>query len=148
MNLERYGLEANSALTTFEFVSVGRKGEVVKVVQFQPTEIPDLYNLAFGDINSDTGGFDDRVVTDNGDSEKVLATVVTAVYAFVEHHPESWVYATASTPARTRLYQMGINKYFDLAESDFEIMGEHQDKWERYERNRKYEAFAVRLKHK
>lgn len=39
-----------------------------------------LYNLAFGDKNPLTGEIDDKIVTDNGDSEKVLATVVAAVY--------------------------------------------------------------------
>ena len=148
MNLERYALEADPGFTIFEFVSVGCKGEIVKVIQFQQTEIPDLYNLAFGDKKSGTGEFDDRVVTDNGDSKKVLATVVDALYAFIERYPDKWVYATGSTTARTRLYQMGINKYLDMAESDFDIIGECQGTWERYRGNTKYEAFAVRLRHK
>lgn len=146
MNLERYALEVGPNLTVFGFTSVGRKGKIVKIVQFQETDNPSVYNLAFGDRNPATGEFDDQVVTDNGDSGKVLATIVAALYAFTEQYPDKWVYATGSTRSRTRFYQMGINKYFDIAEADFDIMGERQEEWERYERNRSYDAFAVHLK--
>jgi len=49
-----------------------------------------------------------KVVTDNGDSIKVLSAVVSAAYAFVDKHPASWIYATDSAASRTRLYQNGI----------------------------------------
>jgi len=64
-----------------------------------------LYNLAFGDRKQLRGEFDDRIVTDNGDSEKVLETVVAAVYTFRDRFPQAWIYATGSTAARTRLYK-------------------------------------------
>lgn len=143
MKLDRYELKAGRKATFFEFVSVGRRGKVHKVVQFQQTQLPDLYNLAFGDKNPDSGEFDDRTVTDNGDSDKVLATVVAAIYLFSETYPGKWIYATGSTPARTRLYRMGINKYFDTVEIDFNIMGENQNEWELYEKGKDYQAFAV-----
>ena len=82
MKLDRYELTAGRNLTTFEFLSEGRRGKIVKVVQFRQMNLENLYNLAFGDKNADMGGLDDKVVTDNGDSEKVLATVVSALYAF------------------------------------------------------------------
>lgn len=146
MKLDRYELKASRNLTTFEFLSEGRKGKIVKVVQFQRMNLPDLYNLAFGDKNLDTGEIDDIMVTDNGDSEKVLATVVAAVYAFCNQHSGAWVYATGSTEARTRLYRMGINKYFDIVQEDFDIMGEYQNEWEWYEKGTDYQAFAVKRK--
>jgi hypothetical protein len=146
MKLDRYELTAGRGLTTFEFLSEGRKGKIVKVVQFRQMNLENLYNLAFGDKNADTGGLDDKVVTDNGDSEKVLATVVSALYAFADRYPDAWVYATGSTTARTRLYRMGINKYFDIVASDFEIMGEYQNEWEWYEFGKDYLAFAVHRK--
>src|ERR1051325_580908 len=114
MKLDRYELKAGHNLTAFEFLSEGRKGKIIKVVQFQKMNLLNLYNLAFGDKNFDTGELDDKNVTDNGDTEKVLATVVAAVYAFADKHPDAWIYATGSTEARTRLYRMGINKYFDI----------------------------------
>jgi hypothetical protein len=146
MKLDRYELKAGQSLTTFEFLSEGPKGKIRKVMQFQQMNLPNLYNLAFGDLNPPTGELDDKVITDNGDSGKVLATVVAALYAFSAKYPDAWVYATGSTAARTRLYRMGINKYFDIVESDFDIMGEHQSEWEWYVKGKDYQAFAVHLK--
>ncbi len=146
MILDRYELKAGHNLTTFEFLSEGTKGQIQKVIQFEPMNLANLYNLAFGDRNIETGVIDDRVISDNGDIEKVLATVVSAVYAFADKYPDVWVYATGSTASRTRLYRMGINKYFSIVSEDFDIMGEHQNEWEWYEYGRDYQAFAVRRK--
>lgn len=146
MILDRYELKAGRNLTTFEFLSEGKNGKIVKVIQFQKMNIENLYNLAFGDKNADTGKVDDQVITDNGDSEKVLATVVAAIYAFADRYPDSWIYATGSTAARTRLYRIGINKYFEIVSADFDIMGESKNEWEWYEFGKDYQAFAVRRK--
>jgi hypothetical protein len=146
MHLDRYPLKAGSLLNTFMFTSEGKNGNINKVIQFQPMNIPGLFNLAFGDENILTGKFDDNVITDNGDTEKVLATVVAAIFAFSDYYPNAWIYATGSTQSRTRLYQMGINKYFDIAETDFEIMGEYFNVWEIYRKGRQYQAFAVHRK--
>lgn len=78
--------------------------------------LPNLYNLAFGDLNLITGQLDDKVIIDNGDSKKVLASVVAAVYAFTGSYPDTWVYATGSTDTRTRLCRPGSNEYFDIVE--------------------------------
>ncbi len=146
MILDRYEIKAGSNLTTFEFLSEGRKGEIMKIIQFQQMNLDNLYNLAFGDKNLDTGTLDDKVVTDNGDSEKVLATVVSAIYAFADRYPDSWIYATGSTESRTRLHRMGINKYYEIVVLDFEIMGEYRNEWEGYEFGKDYQAFAVHRK--
>lgn len=146
MHLQQYELRAGRTFTTFEFVSEGRNGRIIKVVQFQRMDYPNVYNLVFGDKNSTEGYIDDLAVTDNGDSEKVLATVVAAIYLFADQHPGSWIYATGSTDARTRLYRMGINKYFDSVQNDFNVMGEHESEWEWYEKGKDYQAFAVQKK--
>jgi hypothetical protein len=83
-------------------------------------------------------------ITDNGDADKVLATVVSAIYAFTYKYPDSWIYATGSTAAKTRFYRMGINKYFEIAIEDFEIMGEIENEWEYFEVGKNYQAFAVK----
>lgn len=146
MILDRYELKAGNNLTTFEFLSEGKNGKIQKVIQFQQMNIENLFNLSFGDRNYKTGEISDTVVTDNGDSEKVLATVVSAVYAFSDRYPTIWIYATGSTATRTRLYRRGINKYFEIVSNDFEIMGEVKNVWEMYEFGKDYQAFAVKRK--
>lgn len=108
MKVEKYQLKSESNLTTFEFISEGPKGIIRKKIQFQWTSTPNLYNLAFGDTNPETGEIDDLVVSNNADSEKVLATVVSAVYAFFDKHPGAYVYATGSSDARNRLYRIAL----------------------------------------
>lgn len=115
-------------------------------MKYQPTNLKGLYNLAFGDKAPETGEIDDKVISNNGDSEKVLATVVATVYAFTDKYPDAWVYATGSTKAQTRLYRMGISKFLDEVSSDFEILGELNDDWETFKTDVEYEGFLVRRK--
>ena len=91
MKLEKYSLKSEKDLTVFEFISEGPKGAIRKLIQFQKTNEPNLYNLAFGDKNSETGEIDDLAISNNGDSEKVLATVVSALYAFFDKYPNAFV---------------------------------------------------------
>ncbi|MCP1381692.1 DUF6934 family protein [Runella salmonicolor] len=146
MKLPKYPLASSDRMMTFEFVSEGKKGLIHKLVKYQPTNLKGLYNLAFGDKAPETGEIDDKVISNNGDSEKVLATVVATVYAFTDKYPDAWVYATGSTKARTRLYRMGISKFFDEVSSDFEILGELNDDWETFKTDVEYEGFLVRRK--
>ena len=145
MIAEKYHLRAEKSLTTFEFVSEGPKGAIKKLVQFQATNEPGLYNLAFGDKVGETE-IDDLAVSDNGDSEKVLATVVSALYAFFDKYPAAFVYATGSTKARTRLYRMGITKYYDEMVEDFYLYGQVGNEFTIFEVNREYEGFLAQRK--
>lgn len=146
MKLEKYELKSGEQLEVFEFVSVGPKGKISKIVQYTPTNYKDLYNLGFGDKNVETGEIDDIAISNNGDSEKVLATVVATLYAFIDKHKEAMVYATGSTKPRTRLYRMGITKHLDEIKEDFEIYGELENGWEEFQKDIEYEAFLVKLK--
>jgi len=51
MLLPRYELKSDASLTVFEFVSVGKKGEIQKIIQYSETNLKDFYNLGFGDKN-------------------------------------------------------------------------------------------------
>jgi len=116
------------------------------LIKLSETALKGFYNLAFGDKNLESGNIDDSVISNNGDSEQVLATVVSAVYAFTEMERENWVYATGSTKSRTRLYRMGITKYFEEVKEDFLIFGLKEGEWENFEKDVEYTAFLVRRK--
>ena len=146
MKLPKYALASSESMMTFEFVSEGSKGLIHKLVRYQQTNLKDLYNLAFGDKNLETGHIDDKIISNNGDSEKVLATVVATVYAFTDKYPNAWIYATGSTKARTRLYRMGISKFLKEVTNEFEILGELSDTWEEFEIGIEYDGFLVRRK--
>jgi hypothetical protein len=62
MKLPKYPLASSDKLMTFEFTSEGQKGLIHKLVRFQPTNVKDVYNLAFGNKDHTTGETDDRVI--------------------------------------------------------------------------------------
>ena len=114
MQFEKYEIEASSSLLRFEFYSTGPKGKIKKQVAFKAFENnPNVFNIGFGDVDKD-GNINDLTITNNEDSQKVLATVVLTVLRFFEKYPNYYVYATGSTKARSRLYRMGISN--NLAE--------------------------------
>ena len=144
MLLPRYELKSDESLTVFEFVSVGRKGEIPKIVQYSETNLKDFYNLGFGDKDLQTGEVDDTVISDNGDSQKVLATVAATAYAFTDKYPEAWIYATGSTKSRTRLYRIGLTNNLDEITEEFELYGQREGEWQEFVKGVEYEAFLVR----
>lgn len=146
MKVEKYQLKSESSFTTFEFISEGPKGLIRKRIEFQRTTDPRVFNLAFGDKNPDTGEIDDEVVSNNADSEKVLATVVAAVYAFFDKHPNTFVYARGSTKARTRLYRIGITKFYEEVKRDFYLYGQIGDEFYPFEIGREYDGFLAQRK--
>lgn len=75
MEYERYDTINNTDdLSSFDFTSVGEKGPVHMRVTFTPTGLHNVFVLAFGCVTSDDD-IDDRIVNNNGDRNKILATV-------------------------------------------------------------------------
>ena len=141
-----YQVEISLDFQTFEFVSVGTKGSVTKVVRYSEINVKGFYNLGFGDKDPLTGYLSDLSVTNNGDSQKVLATVAATLYAFTDKYPRAVVIATGSTQARTRLYRMGISNNIKAIEKDFVILGLTEKHWEPFQKNITFSAFLVSRK--
>lgn len=148
MILPKYPLTSSESMMTFEFESEGKSSGILKLVTFQSTNLKGVYNLAFGDKNIETGQVNDNVATNNGDRDKVLATVASTVYAFTDKYPSVWVYLTGSTKSRTRLYRMGISKFYNELKQDFEVYGQLEEGWKIFKENIDFEGFLVRRKTK
>ena len=146
MKLARYHLKTESKFTRFEFISEGSKGAIRKLIEFQATSHPDVYNLAFGDKEQLGGDLNDLAVTNNGDTDKILATVVAALYIFFDNYPATYVYATGSTKARTRLYRMGITKFYEEMQQDFYLYGQVGDEFQEFRLGEEYEGFLAQRK--
>ena len=146
MKVEKYHLKADNTFTHFEFISVGSKGAIRKMIEFQTTSFPNLFNLALGDKNAETGEIDDLAISNNGDTQKVLGTVVAALYTFFDKNPEAIVYATGTTQARTRLYRIGITKFYYEIQNDFYLHGRIGDKLYIFEKGIEYEGFIAQRK--
>jgi hypothetical protein len=110
-------------------------------------ENEEIYNLGFGDRNPKTGEIDDTIVTNNGDIEKVLATVTATMYFFTEMNPNVYIYVTGSSESRIRLYRMAINKYIQEIEKDFVIYVLSEDyEWYPFTSNSTSQAFLIKRK--
>jgi len=146
MKYDKYQLESDKKLLVFEFISIGPKGKVKKIVQYSETNLKDFYNLGFGDKDENTGEISDLVITNNGDSQQVLATVASTVYAFTDKNPDAWIYARGSNNARTRLYRIGITNNLLEIKKDFDVFGLKDDKWHGFRKNVDYTAFLITRK--
>jgi hypothetical protein len=146
MKLAKYQLKSTDKLSSYEFISEGPKGLITKRIQFTLINREGVYNLAFGDKDHLNGDIDDLAISNNGDSEKILATVIGAVYAFCDKNPNAWILATGSTASRTRLYQIGITKYYEDLTEEFDIYGQVEDDWELFEFGKNYSAFLAKRK--
>ncbi|MCS3800729.1 hypothetical protein [Niastella sp. OAS944] len=105
MNYDAYtDIREGRNLNTFEFVSIGKNGAIPKCVFFVPTPIPYVYNLAFGNVLDD-GEIDDTTVSDNGDRNKILATLAKVIDQYTRKYPERQIFFQGSTKERTRLYR-------------------------------------------
>jgi len=141
-----YKVETSSSLLKFEFHSDGPNGKIKKRVAFKPfANNSDVFNLGFGDVDT-SGEINDTVISNNSDSQKVLATVALTVYKFYERHPDSWVFATGTSKLRTRLYRMGITNNLEEIRNDFYVFGFIKKAWEPFEKGREYEAFLIKKK--
>ncbi|MBD0288073.1 MAG: hypothetical protein ICV79_22005 [Flavisolibacter sp.] len=145
MHLDKYSVFTDDRHSTYEFLSEGTKVNIKKFVNYQQLN-EHVFNLAFGDWDEVQQEIDDNVRTNNKDRDKVLATVACTVMNFMQYHPDAVVFAEGSTPAKTRLYQMGINSHWHPVSSLFEVEGFRNGAWEPFERGKNYEAFAVRAK--
>jgi hypothetical protein len=146
MKYEIYtGLNTTDDLSIFECASIGDKGHILKRIEFTPTEFPDIINLAFGDIEED-GQIDDRCISDNGDRNKILATIAFAVDVYLGRYPDKWIYFQGSTDQRTRLYRMAIGLNLDELLTRFEIYGEYAGKIHPIKNNLEVKALLVKKK--
>jgi hypothetical protein len=143
MNEPAYPIKFSKKKKIYRFKSVGRNGIISKVVKF--TEIQDnIFNLGFGDFNEKLQSTDDKKVSDNGDMVKVLATVVSITELFLNENPDVWIYIEGSTPTRTRLYQIAINKFLEYFVLKFEIFGSINGIYESFQKDVQYESFLIK----
>ncbi|WP_341841154.1 DUF6934 family protein [Chitinophaga caseinilytica] len=130
---------------SFSFESCGPNGEIKKVIQFQPFDQSingeTVVNLSFGDWNEENANVNDQSISDNRDTQKILATVAMTTLQYLEQNDSRMIYITGSTPARTRLYQIALNKNRAIWEKLFQAFGLLNDCWQRFIEGSNYEAF-------
>ena len=96
MGKDKYTVKSKSDHLTYEFVSIGPKGHITKLVVYQHM-FDNFYNLAFGDQLTKNELLDDLIVSNNGDTDKILSTVASTLFDFFDHHDGTIVFAQGST---------------------------------------------------
>ncbi len=145
MFLPKYPITTDVTFQSYQFISVGPKGNIIKGIEFKEVPgWPSVYNLALGDIDLTTGEIDDSVITDNKDSELVFATVGAAVTDFCNHFPNAPIVAEGNTPAKKRLYQITISTHLTVVSKNFLVFGLLGGQWEHFRKNKTYQAILVK----
>lgn len=128
-----------------DFLSIGKKGAIPKRIAFTRTELANVYNLAFGDID-ENGVIDDLRISDNGDRNKILATVVKVVDNYTQKYPHRWIIFSGSTKERTRLYRIAIGINLEELSMKFEIYALVQEDLKPFTKNMEISAFVIKRK--
>ena len=146
MELPRYITQTGRNRKVYQFKIDGPNVSITKRVYFQETTRENYVSLVMGYYDKNTGETDFYNVSNNGDRNKVLATIIDICYNYFELYPNHVITFTGANEARTRLYQIAINTYFDELSLDFHIYGELNKALEPFRKNIKYSAFYILLK--
>jgi hypothetical protein len=146
MNNKTYKVKAQSDHLIFEFMSVGPKGCIPKIVVYQYM-YDNYYNLAFGDVDASGQIPDDLVITNNGDTEIVLFTVASTLFDFFEHYDGTIVFAQGSTHSRNRLYRRYLSIFIEVINEYFILFGELNGEIERFRKGVDYTSFYIQKKY-
>jgi len=146
MKYEVYkAIKASQDYSIFDFISIGKSKNIWKRIEFTSTEIPGIFNLAFGDVD-ENGEIDDHNVSNNGDRNMILATVAYTVEIYLNKYPERWVYFRGSTLERNRLYRMAIGLNYVALSSKFDVYIETKEGFVPFQQNMATEGILVKKK--
>ena len=146
MKVRCYNYDSAENSLYFEFQSISSTKTIQKIVVYTPIDNrSNIYNLALGDL-LENGEVSDSIVSDNGDLERVIATIVQTMLDFFRKYPDCSIYFKGNTPERTRLYRIIINKEFAEATKIFQLFGIINSKITVFEPNIPFESFVIKLK--
>ncbi len=138
-------------LTRYSFVSKGKRGAIVKIVEFSPTSNKQIINMGFGDLMPD-GSIDDESNSNNNDLVKVMATMISIIKDFTNQYPSYKIVFTGSSQKRNILYQRILRNYYIEFSRDFTITALEPTANGHYQEvpfdmeNKNYYAFFIKRK--
>ncbi|RZM29686.1 MAG: hypothetical protein EOO88_03905 [Pedobacter sp.] len=143
---DQYDCYAHRDYLSYEFVSSGVNGQIIKIVQYSKIMMSgiEVYNLGFGDLVN--GEVSDKAVSNNGDMRKILATVASTVYDFTNRNDFPWIYAKGGDRIRTMLYQRKLRNQLAEISRDFDLYGLTERGWKEFRIDTDYHAFLIKRK--
>jgi hypothetical protein len=85
-------------------------------------------------------------MSDNGDRNKILATIADVVKVYTEKYPDRLILFRGSTTERTRLYRMAVGLNLKELSSQFDIYAYIEDEIVPFKKNMAISAFLVKKK--
>ena len=124
----------------YSFISNGPQGPIKKMAIFKLFQ-GNIYNFGFGDFNPITGGISDTAVSNNKDVDVIMGTVGAIIYDFTNIYAKSLIFIEGSNASRTRLYQINLNRHWELIQPIFGVFGILNGELEPFRKGINYEAF-------
>ena len=124
-------LKARPDYSHFLFTSRGIAGSTTREVSFikqkdtdesNDTFPNDIFNLEIGDFHPESQP--PAGITDNGDMNYVLTTLIMIIELYLERYPERAIRLKGNTKEKTRLYRIALDMHVDVLKQHFEIMVE------------------------
>ncbi|HTI94675.1 MAG TPA: hypothetical protein VL727_28990 [Puia sp.] len=115
-------LKALPDYSHFLFTSRGIAGSTTREVRFirQKDTFPnDIFNLEIGDFRPE--GESPAEITDNGDMNYVLTTLIMIIELYLERYPERTIRLKGNTREISRLYRVALDMHVDVLKQHFEI---------------------------
>ena len=106
-------LQALRDFSAFQFTSPGLAGPVTRQVRFNGQKDNGIYNLDLRDLPV-TQKDDPGRVTDQGDMDAVLATLVQIIEIYTERYPRRSIRLRADTQEKAHLYRMTLDHHLDI----------------------------------
>ena len=106
-------LQALRDFSAFQFTSTGLAGPVTRQVRFNGQKDAGIYNLDLRDLPV-TRKDDPGRVTDQGDMNTVLATLVQIIEIYTERYPRRTIRLKGDTQEKAHLYRMALDHHLDI----------------------------------
>lgn len=95
---------------------------VVKISNLSHDLLPNVYNLAFGPMNS-KGKVDDKAELKHADYSKVFSTILFSAVAYLKENPDHYLGIDGSDNARAYFYFRALKRNFNYLDQYFRMFG-------------------------
>jgi hypothetical protein len=137
---DKYQYSSDETSTVYSFISNGPQGVIHKSAKFELIK-DNVYNFGFGDFDPVTRDICHTTVSNNKDVDVIMGTVGAIIYDFTNTYPKSLIFIQGYNKARTRLYQINMNKHWELIKPIFKVLGLLNDEWEPIRKGVNYDSF-------
>lgn len=128
-------LKALPDFSVFQFTSRGIAGATTRQVRFinpkesntAPNASPHTYDLDIRDLHPEDPS--STTITDNGDMNKVLTTLILIIELYTERYPTRVVRLKGDTKEKARLYRIALDIHVDILFPHFDIGLEQENRF-------------------